>query len=55
MNNRSRAAYAGLLALSIGLTGCSSLEPRTAYTSAESASADIPGMGTVRYFAVAPP
>lgn len=48
------AAFACMVGLGVALSGCSSLEPRVAYTSAESLSADIPGMGAVRFYADAP-
>ena len=54
MKNLGGAVLAFVAVLSIGLSGCSSLEPRIAYTSAESVSADIPGMGAVRFYADAP-
>ncbi len=50
----SGAAFACVAGLGVALSGCSSLEPRIAYTSAESLSADIPGMGAVRFYADAP-
>lgn len=45
---------AGLASLLAGLGGCSSLDARTPYTSAESVAADIPGMPGVRFYADAP-
>lgn len=51
-----RVILAGLaaLVLSLDLAGCSSLDARTPYTSAEAVAADIPGMPNVRFYADAP-
>ena len=51
---KRRVALGGLVALGIALSGCASMDPRVPYTGAESASADVPGMGGVRFYADAP-
>lgn len=51
---KRRNLLAGLILTSLGLSACSTIEERTAYTSAEAASADVPGMGSVRFYADSP-
>ena len=54
MTVRARSALASIVALSLAVAACSSVEPRLPYTSAEAETADIPGMGGVRFFADGP-
>ena len=54
MGVKSRAASVCLVVTALGAAGCASTPPRIPYTSSEAASADIPGMGAVRFYADAP-
>ncbi len=54
MSGKRCEALAGLAFLALGLSGCSSLDQRVAYTSSEAASADVSGMASVRFYADSP-
>ena len=54
MHSAAYFTLACVAALGLGLSACSSLAPRTTYTSAESSAADVPGLGAVRLYADGP-